>query len=163
MNNIVSRQELWHPLSIHLPIAFLLLATVINFILLFIRKEEWYNYLTISVLFLLCSGTLLLWLAFYTGNLAYGPVVRTICFPSILKKHLYWAYITCYSFSGVAGLFLLAFWFKLLNKKFIAGLLSVLLLLSSIFLSYTGHLGANLVYKYGAGVNPKAKDCDSFK
>lgn len=160
MEGIIDRQELWHPLSVHLPIAFLLLATFTGIVLLFLRKSTWALYLRYSMLFLLISGTVLLWVAFYTGNMAYGPVVRTICFPSRLKTHLYWAYVTCYAFSGTAALGLvLELWRKLERRWLLAGIV-VLCIAGSVCLSYTGHLGAELVYEQGAGVNPSAKDCD---
>lgn len=160
MESIINRQELWHPLSVHLPIAFLLLATFTGVVLLFLKKNGWSRYLRYSVLFLLISGTALLWLAFYTGNMAYGPVVRTICFPSKLKTHLYWAYVTCYTFSGTVVLGIAFEIWQKLERKWGLACLVVLCLTGSAFLTYTGHLGAELVYEQGAGVNPSAKECD---
>lgn len=147
-------------MSVHLPIAFLLLATLLGIVLLFLGKSAWWHYLRYSMLFLLCGGALLAWLAFYTGNMAYGPVVRTICFPSKLKNHLYWAYATCYAFSGAATLGLILEACGKLQQKWLLGILVVLCFAGSVCLTYTGHLGAQLVYEQGAGVNPSAKDCN---
>ncbi|MGV3762042.1 DUF2231 domain-containing protein [Parapedobacter sp.] len=160
MEAIINRQELWHPLSVHLPISFLLLATFLGVFLPFLRQGAWFRYLRYSMLFLMISGTMLLWVAFYTGNMAYGPVVRTICFPSKLKAHLYWGYVTCYSFSGITVFGLILEAWRKLGKRWPLAVVVVMCIAASICLSYTGHLGAELVYEQGAGVSPSAKDCD---
>ncbi|WP_353136138.1 DUF2231 domain-containing protein [Pseudopedobacter sp.] len=159
MINIVSRQELWHPLSVHLPIVFLLSATVLSIVLLCLKKNQWYIFIKYTLIFLLTSGTAFLWLSFYTGNQAYGPVVRTICYPSLLKTHLYWAYVTCYSFSAISLFAVIGLFVPWLQRKIMIAFIAVGCVLASACLCYTGHLGGTLVYEHGAGVNPKAKDC----
>lgn len=158
MMDFTRRIELWHPLTVHLPVAFLLLATGIGLVLLFLKARSFTTYLQYTMLFLLCTGTAMLWLTFYTGNLAYNPVVRTICFPSVLKTHLWWAYVSCYTFSSASVLFLVYFVFRMGNR-WLPAITVAVMLFGSAAMSYTGHLGASLVYEQGAGVRNNAKDC----
>lgn len=162
---VIWREELWHPLSVHFPIAFLLLSTFIGVLVyLFGKKYSFAIHLRFTMSLLLWSGTVLLWLAFYTGKLAYSVEVRRICDPFVLKNHLYWANVTGFVFSaatitdfiqkigGVAKL-----------KKWLTPITIILMILGSVFLSYTGHLGASLVYEQGAGVHKPASDCSDYK
>lgn len=159
MSTFVNRQELWHPLTVHVPIVFLLSATLLGIVLLCLKRDQWYRFLTYTLIFLLTAGTAFLWLSFYTGNKAYSPVVRTLCYPSVLKTHLYWAYVTCYSFTATAMIAVLGQFMGWLRKKWVLSIITAASIAASVCLCYTGHLGATLVYEHGAGVRSTAKDC----
>lgn len=166
MNEIsaIWKTELWHPLSVHFPIAFLILSTVIGVLVyLFGKRYSFTIHLKFTMSLLLWSGTILLWLAFYTGKLAYSIEVRRICDPFVLKNHLYWANVTSFVFSAAT---LADFIQKIVLSKLQKWLMPVTIILmiaGSICLGYTGHLGASLVYGQGAGVHQPASDCSDYK
>lgn len=165
MNEIsaIGKTELWHPLSVHFPIAFLILSTVIGISIFIFKRYGFASRLKFTMTLLLWSGTVLLWLAFYTGNLAYGIEVRRICDPVILKNHLYWANVTSFVFSGATLTDVFQKFVKPAIKKWLFPFTVFLMVVGTIFLSYTGHLGASLVYEQGAGVHQPASDCSDYK
>ncbi|KAA8475453.1 putative membrane protein [Arcticibacter tournemirensis] len=158
------RTELWHPLSVHYPIAFLILSTILG-ILIFIlgNRHNFETRLRFTMSLLLWSGTLLLWLAFYTGKLAYSVEVRRICDPFVLKNHLYWANVTSFVFSAATITDVLQKIAAIKINKLLVLVTVILMIAGSICLGYTGHLGASLVYEQGAGVHQPASDCSDYK
>lgn len=158
------RTELWHPLSVHFPIAFLLLGTALGILALFAnRKPKLVVHLKFTMSLLLWSGTVLLWLAFYTGKLAYSSEVRRICDPFVLKDHLYWANVTSFVFSGATIIDIVHRFATVNAKKWLIISSVILMVAGSVSLAYTGHLGASLVYEQGAGVHKPASDCSDYK
>lgn len=150
------RTEVFHPLSVHFPIALLLVATLFKIVSLWSRNKVWPQAGSI----LLGLGILGAWIAIYTGDQADGIVSRKLCDPTVLKEHENMAYITTWIFT--AGFALdLALTYGLLNfKKNIFKFILVLGMLSgSILLGYAGHLGATLVYQQAAGVYTPSEDC----
>lgn len=157
------RTELWHPLSVHYPIAFLILSTIVGVFCLLVKKYSFVVHLKFMMSLLLWSGTILLWLTFYTGKLSYSIEVRRICDPFVLKNHLYWANMTSFVFSGAAITdFLCKIWLQKI-KKWLMPVTIILMIAGSVFLAYTGHLGASLVYEQGAGVHQPSSDCSDYK
>lgn len=153
------RTEVWHPLSVHLPIVLLVVATAFKLISLKSKRDTWNFGGTV----LLVAGTLGAWLAIYTGNLADGIVSRQICDPTILKDHENNAYIVAWLFS--AAVFIDFFYrSKIIPiKPFLAKTLLILTMLAGTgFLMYVGHLGATLVYQQAAGVYQPTSDCAEF-
>lgn len=161
--SLFEREEIWHPLSVHFPIALLLFATIIHLIALFLkegRKNTW----EFSGSLLLYSGSLLAWFSIYTGDIADGVVGRTICDPTVLKSHEITAFTMAYLFTSASIGNLLLVIVKL-NEKLITSLkylVIILMLAGSGYLMYSGHLGASLVYQQGAGVNKPSLDCNGF-
>ena len=156
------RTEVFHPLSVHFPIALLLVGFVFKLISLKFKREVW----ELGGTILLLTGVLGVWIATYTGNLADGIVSRKICDPTILKDHQNMAYVTSWIFTAA----LAADSLKYLRNSFLAGkrkilsfLVALLMLGGSGFLIYVGHLGAELVYQQGAGVYMPAEDCREFE
>ena len=80
------RKELWHPVTVHFPIALLLVAT---FFLLtsFFCKSEYKKLFSNGSFILLLLGVAGAWVGIYTGDLADGIVARKLCDPTVLKDH----------------------------------------------------------------------------
>lgn len=155
------RTEVFHPLSVHFPIALLLIAFIFKLISLRIKRELW----QMGSMVLLVFGVLGIWIAVYTGNLADGIVSRKICDPTILKDHENFAYTTSWIFTVALVLELLQFLkipFLSGKRKILDFSIALLMLVGSGFLTYVGHLGATLVYQQGAGVYMPSENCSEF-
>lgn len=112
---------------------------------------------------MLITGTLTAWIAIYTGNLADGAVSRTICDPTVLKSHENAAYTMSWLFTGAVIIDII---YQIKNSSFnriLLVLTLILMLTGSGYLTYTGHLGASLVYQQGAGVYKPTEDCSEFE
>ena len=156
------RTEIWHPLTLHFPIALLLLATVAKLVALLLRAEAalfWNR----AGAYLLYAGCLAAWLSIYTGNMADGIVSRKICDPTVLKDHEIAAYNLAYIFSVATALDLcLRLHLIKVKTKALSILVALLMVIGSAFLVYAGHLGARVVYQQAGGVNVPAAGCAGF-
>jgi len=153
------RTEIWHPLSVHFPLAILILGSVFILISTIIKRNFWTDMSKV----LLVMGTVGIWIAIYTGNLADSVVARKICDPTVLETHESNAYIVGWIFSIVSTIIILehfGFLKKIKNQLKIA--IVVLSIIGSGVLIYTGHLGAILVYQQAAGVHIPSEDCSEF-
>lgn len=157
------RTELWHPLSVHFPIAILNLAVVVGVVYLLFKNSNFAPYARFSLSLLLWCGVVLFWIAYYTGELAYTVVVREICDPTVLKDHLYWAYVTGISFSVAAAMDMLPRFFLSRFKRWFLYTSVLFMVAGGICLGYVGHLGAKLVYQQGAAVYQPSEDCYEFE
>lgn len=156
------RTEVFHPLSVHFPIALLFIALIFKSIALFSKKETF----SLGGSILLILGVIGSWIAIYTGDLANGIVARTLCDPTILKDHENLAYTTTWIFTAAGVLDLLYHFFSPQLGTFslwIKRLTLILLLIGNGFLMYLGHLGATLVYQQAAGVYVPSEDCQEFE
>lgn len=153
------RTEVWHPLSIHFPIALLLTGLLFKVLALITKGLTWNR--AGSALLLL--GTLGAWIAICTGNLADGIVSRQICDPTVLKDHENAAFTVSWLFTAASLLDVTTLVGSLkINKKVLKLAVLTLMLIGSGFLIYAGHLGATLVYQQGAGVYNPSGDCNEF-
>lgn len=155
------RTEVFHPLSVHFPIALLFVAFLFKSIAVWSSRETWH----LGGSILLFLGVTGLWIAVYTGNLADGIVSRKICDPTILKEHQNLSYTTSWIFTSMLVVDIFRRIFKKFteNKERLVNLLLAFGMLVGVgFLGYTGHLGATLVYQQGAGVYTPSSDCNEF-
>ncbi len=88
------RAEIWHPLSVHFPIALLIVALLFKVIALKHKGEVWCQGGSI----LLFAGTVGAWIAIYTGLMADEAVTRTICDPTVLEDHENSAFVMAWLF-----------------------------------------------------------------
>ena len=154
------RTEVFHPLSVHFPIALLCVAFVFKLISLRYRREVWDFGGTV----LLGLGVIGLWVAVYTGNLADGIVSRKLCDPTILKEHENMAWLAGWIFSSGLAIDLIRMVdFPFFKKTFILLLVVFTLSGGTAVLVYTGHLGATLVYQQAAGVYVPSGNCAEFE
>lgn len=158
------RTEIWHALSVHFPIALLLVSTLITLISFFIKenkKSHWQN----TASGLLYAGCAAAWISIYTGDVADGIVARKLCDPTILKDHEIAGKTMTYLFSAAALLNILTSvnLIKPPVKIFCFYLSFLITLAGSGYLVYAGRLGASLVYQQGAGVYKHVVDCDEYE
>ena len=156
------RTEIWHPLSVHFPIALLTFATLFYAVSFFLKGNTGKTFVLMAKILLL-FGVAAAWLSIFTGNKADGAVARTICDPIVLKDHEISAYTSTIIFS-VAAFFLLLTDIPLVKKgrQILQALVMAGLLAGSGYLVYTGHLGATVVYQQGAGVYKPDINCTGF-
>lgn len=152
------RTEVYHPLSVHFPIVLLLMATLFKLIGLWSSKITWDH----GGRLLLILGVVGVWIGIYTGNLADGIVSRELCDPTVLKDHENLAYITAWIFTAALLVEILTYYIELFRTRLVSIIIVLALLAGSGFLSYVGHLGAELVYQQAAGVNVPSEDCGEF-
>jgi uncharacterized membrane protein len=157
-------KELWHPVTVHFPIALLLVATFFLMISFFC-KAEYKRFFSSGSLALLILGVGGAWVGIYTGDLADGVVARKLCDPTVLKDHELAAETMTYLFTGAAVIYVF-FYFGLFKSRLqlvLPYIIFACMLAGSVFLVRAGHLGALIVYQQGGGVYKHAVDCDEFK
>jgi len=150
------RTEVFHPLSVHLPIALLLVATAFKLVSLRSDGETWNKGGSI----LLFIGVIGAWISVYTGNLADGIVSRNLCDPTVLKDHENASLATAWLFTAAV---LLEMVYVFLKKSWLKFLMIGAMIVGAGSLGYTGHLGATLVYQQAAGVYVPSDDCEEFE
>lgn len=155
------REEVWHALSVHLPIATLFLSSLTAMVYV-VCSSTHRLFLGKLGIILLAIGVLSGWAAIYTGEIAYSVEVRKICDPKVLQEHSWWAYATLFAYSGALGLIMVRIFSPSIFPKFIKVVVLILLTAALGGLMYTGHLGASLVYQQGAGTYKPSADCAEF-
>ena len=156
------REEVWHALSVHLPIATLLLSSVAAIIILAAKNKSYHLFVEKMIYVMLFIGVLSGWISIYTGELAYSIEVRKICDPKVLQEHQWWAYTTLIVYSVALILKVLPIFIASNLSNFIKLIGDYLLIVAVFGLLYTGHLGATLVYQQGAGTYKPSVDCSEF-
>lgn len=131
-----------HPKLVHFPIALFLTALALDFVSLVFRKKEFHQ----SAIYLYVGAALLTPLVVRTGI---WETERLHLSHPLLTKHSVMAQRTMW----VSLMSLPVLWF--MKKEFTKHsriLFMVLLLVIAGLVTYTGHLGGQMVYEYGVGV-----------
>lgn len=154
------RTEIFHPLSVHFPIALLLMALLFKAVFFNRRNIAWAK----SGTLLLILGVLGAWIAVFTGSLADGIVSRKICDPTVLKDHENMAYFTAWCFSVALATDLLSYPRSLITFRRPLKIFTLAVLITgSVALILVGHSGASVVYQQGGGVYMPSEDCSEFE
>jgi len=156
------REELWHPMVVHFPIALLLFGALL-YTAHFAVPAPLKAQALFSGRMLLTAGTLCAWLAIWTGERADSVVGRTLCDPLILEAHENYAYWMAWLFTVAIALEYGSLLLKV--KRFLLPLRIALVLIFAVgagMTGYIGHLGAKLVYQQGAAVYEPSEDCREF-
>jgi len=158
------REELWHPLVVHFPVALLIVGSAGFALAMALRRKTSAAWLLPASRALLVLGTLSAWVAVYTGILADREVGRDLCDPLVLHAHERYAYLVCFLFTGgiLADLLGVRFLPSKQWKAWGPRLALVVFLAGTITLGYVGHLGGKLVYQQAAGVHQPSEDCSEF-
>lgn len=134
-----------HPLVVHFPIALLLVATIIEIVNLFIKKESF----SVAGTILFVLGVLSGLVTFLTGDpaeeFAYDSWGKGI--HDTVELHSTMAGTSLILFGIVAAIKLFGKYIKL-GKSLMAALVIVLSLAGTTTLSITGHLGGKIVYEH---------------
>ena len=158
------RVELLHPQFVHFAVASLITGALCWLFSLPLKKG-WSAFFSRTGRFLIVLGSLFCWVAIYTGTLADVEVGRTLCDPTALERHEGNAYVSAYIFSGISVLFLfrwLTSWFTNF-RKVLTWVIAGLLVAGCVYLTYTAHMGAKVVYQQGGGVHHPSEDCKEFE
>lgn len=156
------REEVWHPLSVHLPIVALLLASVAAILCLAVKNKAHHLFVKQMTFVMLIIGIVSGWLAIYTGELAYSIEVRKICDPKVLQEHQWWSYATLIVYSVALMLIVIPKFISFKYLNLFKPIYLSFLIIALLGLLYTGHLGASLVYQQGAGTYKPSADCSEF-
>ena len=156
------REELWHPIVVHFPVALLLFGVLLcpaqYAVPLSLKAQTLF-----SARVLLTAGTLGAWLAIWTGERADSVVGRTLCDPLVLEAHGNYAYIMAWLFTVAVAL---DYGSMRLKKERLLPPLQIAFLLAfatgAFLTGYIGHLGSKLVYQQGAAVYQPSEDCSEF-
>jgi len=156
------REELWHPMAVHFPIA-LLLFGVLLYVAHFLFPRPLRAQTIFSARVLLSAGMLGAWFAIWTGERADSVVGRTLCDPLVLEAHENYAYWMAWLFTVIVVLDYSSILLK--NGRFLFFLriaFTLAFVIGAMLTGYIGHLGAKLVYQQGAAVYQPSEDCSEF-
>ncbi len=133
-----------HPLFVHFPIALLLFAVLTQLAVLFFPNNKNLKWFTFALLISGCIGALI---AVQTAVHISGDADDKAL--DIFETHRLFGLLTFW-FSLGATLIRLAtiLWFR---KKWFEIILTIIILTTAIFVTITGHHGAQLVYIYNVG------------
>jgi uncharacterized membrane protein len=164
------RQELIHPLLVHLPIALIPIATLFLFIYLVFSKKVDVNYLRPAfswLLFISCIGVAF---AMKSGEWAENVVNKVICDPTITKKHEEFAEIVTALVMVCGVLEMLRIVLHRIKSKFIFIhelklniAICTFMFFATLTLFQVGHLGASLTYQQASAVYIPSKECSEFE
>ena len=133
-----------HPLIVHFPIVLLLLALLAQITSLFFPKNIHLKWLTFFFLLTGCIGT---FIAIQTAVHISGDADDKAL--EIFETHQRFGNLTLW-FSIAATIIRFAT-LKLVKKKLLEIILTILLITISVFVTITGHHGAQLVHIYDVG------------
>lgn len=160
------RPEVYHPLTVHVPIALLALGALVRIGWVLLPSRQRPSFLLPMARTLLGLGTVAAWAAVLTGEWAYNVVVRQICDPTVLGEHHDAGYATGVIFSLVVLVDIAMLWKPTPLKRWKPWLEGIVALLCAVGLGvliYAGDLGAKLVYQQGAGVYHPSEACTEWE
>ncbi len=164
---MIMRTELLHPLSVHFPIAFIVLFIVIKIATLFVKDEIVKKIGNFFYQASLILSLILTAISLYLGDSAAEVVKGKICQISKIDQHeelakLLLLVLIVLLAVEILFIFMRDHW-KVLNSKTLMVVHSILVLIlfaaTGIYLFQTAHTGAALVYEQGAGVLNYTKNC----
>ena len=166
---IPGRVELFHPLLVHFPVAFLLLGSslwIISMIIHPVAKVEITTAMRRSASAVIFIGLLFGIGALKTGELAEDVINQVICDPTITHDHDDWAHWTMalfaagLAFAGVTEFFSAARRWSSSYTTSCRAMTTLTFIAGMACLTWTGHLGGRLVYEQGAAVaNARYEPC----
>ncbi len=164
---MIMRTELFHPLSVHFPIAFIVLFIVIKIATLFVKDEIVKKIGNFFYQASLITSLILTGASLYLGDSAAEIVKNKICQMSKIDQHedfskLLLLVLILLLAVEILFTFLKDHW-KNANLKTIrilhVFLVLILFFATGFFLFKTAHTGAALVYEQGAAVLNHPKNC----
>lgn len=146
------RLELIHPMVVGFPITFLLMGTLLRFVVFFLNEKEYYDTaLKISWL-IIGIGIIFGLLAVFTGEIAHDIIEDDLCEHQIVQYHQWIAVTMLFIFGISFGLDRIARWHPAL-----VWLSLFCYVIGFISLIGTGYLGGKLVFEQGAAVEKVCK------
>lgn len=158
------RSELFHPLSVHFPIALVVLFFGLKIFGYFVRKEEQKNDLKKFNFVVLTLSLVSVFISIYLGDMAFEVVRSNLCQIGKVDQHEELSKLLALTLFVTLTIetLVLVFESKIKDRN-IYKLKEIFTLLLSIvalaFLFQTSHSGAMLVYEQGAGVLNHTKSC----
>jgi uncharacterized membrane protein len=137
-----------HPLLVHFPIAFLILAFGFNLCTFFV-PENWWDEKRNTLLYSI--GAVSAIAVYYSGKAAADSIFLPTQAQTTLSSHADWATWTVWFFAGYAIIRILLHWRKLFDKRTIKIALLVLAVPGIYLIFETAEYGGKMVYGYGAG------------
>ena len=137
-----------HPLVVHFPIALLFVAALIDTVALVLKQDMWKK--TAFVLYVL--GTLAAVAALFSGKQAADSVFLATDANALLTNHADMAHYLVYFFGGYTVVRAIFFFSSLGERKGLRLLMYVLGLGGLVLVWATADRGAEMVFKYGVGV-----------
>ena len=133
-----------HPMLVHYPIAFTMLATIFQLLAVIFRRQS----LMLPAVVALGLGALMAVSAAFTGTAQEEAIRRLPGIGAHLDRHASLGTLSAWLLSVGS----LAVLYLYLKQRLHPGLFLASLLLATALLLVTGHFGAELVYRHGAGV-----------
>lgn len=166
------QEELIHPMISHFSIACLILIFFTKLAQIFhLEKSKMRQHqLQFTHHFLLFIGSLMLIPTLFLGDMAFDIVKKNLCYLTEAYQHEEMAHQCLYIFIFIM---ILELGFKIdlitscLSKnsymKYYHFIILIFIILGNYYLIKTAHLGSNLVYKQGAGVQREFKEKSCIK
>lgn len=137
----------FHPQLVHFPIALLFVAGAI-YVVSFFREEDFWMRMA-GLLHIIGTGGLVA--AILSGMQAEGQTIHTAEIHAMIERHAILSYVLVWSYT------LLYVWYYLRHKRFAKmeklGFVAVFVILLGV-MTFSAHIGGELVYEQGAGVEP---------
>lgn len=166
------RQELIHPLLVHLSIGLIPVTTFFLLAYLVLNKEKYddkFLFLRPAFTWLLAISALGVIAAIKSGDLAENVVNKVICDPTVTNQHEDLAETVLILVLVTFALEMARCYFRKkkpvfvrLREKKLDYFLCFLMIIATGFLFQVGHLGASLTYQQGAGVYHPDAECRGF-